>query len=212
MVPDQRTLVLLGVLIVGMTMTSALLLLMEPGRRAPLSGIELQSIDTSAATASTPTDRLFDTAQPLAWRTIIIHDTGTLAGSAKSINRAHERLGRGGLGYHFIINNGSEKEDGLIEVGFRWSKQLLGAYLEGEGSDDWHRDSIGICLVGDADRQVMTEAQVRELVWLVKELQREFNIPADQVYVDLGAASPGPARLFPHAGFRSQLLTSPAAR
>ena len=211
MVPDQRTLVLLGSLIVGMTLTSGLLLALEPGRRAPLSGIELQSIETTPQATVTPADRLLDTAEPLGWRTIIIHDTGTLNGSAKSINRAHERLGRGGLGYHFVVNNGSQKENGLIEVGFRWSKQLIGAYLEGDGAEAWHRDSIGICLVGDADRQTPTDAQVRELVWLVQQLQREFDIPADQVYVDLGAASPGPAKHFPHAEFRSQLL-SPTVR
>jgi len=205
MVPDQRTLVLLGSLIVGMTLTSGLLLVLEPGRRAPLSGIELQSIDTSARTVN-PTDRLFETTQPLAWKSIIIHDTGTLAGSSESINRAHERLGRGGLGYHFVINNGSEKDDGLIEVGFRWPTQLVGSFLDGEGAEVWHRDTIGICLVGDADRQAMTPAQVRELVWLVQQLQRRFNVPADRVYLDLGAESSGPAKNFGDAAFRRQLL------
>lgn len=205
MVPDKRTIVLLGSLIVGMTLTSALLLALEPGRRAPLSGIELQSIDKSKQVAD-PTDRLFETTEPLAWRSIIIHDTGTLAGSAWSINRAHERMGRGGLGYHFVINNGSEKDDGLIEVGFRWSSQLLGSYLEGEGAEDWHRDTIGICLVGDADRASMTEAQVRELVWLVRQLQQQFNVPSDRVYLDLGAESEGPAKHFAYASFHRQLL------
>jgi hypothetical protein len=203
MVPDQRTLMLIGSLVVGTTLTSVLLLALEPGRRAPLSGIELTSIDPEPQVD--PTDRLFDTEQPLGWRSIIIHDTGTQTGSARAINRAHERLGRGGLGYHFVINNGSEKEDGLIEVGFRWSKQLLGAYLRGPGADQWHRDSIGVVLIGDADNRQLTDAQFRELVWLVRQLQRRFDIPAREVYVDLGE-SQGPARFFPHVRFQQQLL------
>lgn len=205
MVPDQRTLVLLGSLIVGMTVTSALLLALEPGRRAPLTGIELQSID-SPRVSEDPADRLFEVASMLGWRRIVIHDTGTLAGSSKSLNRAHERLGRGGLGYHFVVNNGSEKEDGLIEVGFRWSKQLIGAFLAGEGADAWHRDTVGIALIGDGDREPMTDAQIRELVWLVQQLQQRLSIPADRVYLDLGPADPGPADHFPYASFRRQLL------
>lgn len=206
-VPDQRTLVVLGALVVGMTVASSALLLLEPGPRAPLSGIQLLSTNTSDRVE--PEVRLFDTADSLGWEAIVIHDTGTRAGSAESINRAHERIGRQGLGYHFVINNGSEQPDGMIEVGFRWSNQMVGAYLEGPDATWWNSHAIGISLVGDGDQAAFTDAQARELVWLVQNLQKRYGIPSDRVYIDLGTQDAGPARHFPYAQFRQQLL-SPA--
>lgn len=194
----------LGALVMGMTMTSALLLVLEPGPVAPLSGVTLQSVDN----ATQPSDKLFDIAQPHPWQAIVIHDSGSLTGSARSINEVHERLGRKGLGYHFVINNGTGTDDGVIEVGFRWERQFEGAYVpEAAAGFDWNRNAIGVCLVGDADRRAFTESQLRELVWLVQQLQARFNIPRDAVYIEVGGSPDGPPKLFPYAWFSGQLLT-----
>ena len=45
--------------------------------------------------------------------------------------------------YHFVIGNGTDSQDGEIEVGWRWRRQI-----EVERSGD-----IQICLVGDFNRQ-----------------------------------------------------------
>lgn len=201
MVPDQRTIIVLAALITGMTVTSGLLLLLEPGPVAPLTNLTLQSIDRGP---SQPEDKLFDTAQPLPWDAIIIHDSGTMQGSSKTLHEMHERLGRGGLGYHFVIGNGQGADDGDIEVGYRWKRQFAGGYLDEQVAQQW-RNAIGVCLVGDADRQAMTETQLRELVWLVQQLQQRFHIDSDRVYVEVGAA--GQSRLFPYLWFREQLLS-----
>lgn len=202
-VPQRRTISVLGALILGMTLTSALLLALEPGPVAPLSGVTLQSIDNTVA----PGDKLFQTETPRPWKAIVIHDSGSLSGSSQTLNAVHERAGRGGLGYHFVINNGNGESDGLIEVGFRWQRQFPGAYLEGTGADEWNQNAIGICLIGDADRRAFTEPQLRELVWLVQQVQAKHGIPADQVYVEVGSKGEGANRLFPFAWFRGQLLT-----
>lgn len=196
---------MLASLVFGMTSVSALLLVLEPGPVAPLSGVSLRSIDdTSAGEAAA--DRLFQTPDSLDWRKIVIHDSGSPIGSSQSINRVHDQLGRGGLGYHFVVNNGSDEVDGLIEVGYRWQRQMIGGYLDGPGSDWYHKHAIGICLIGDADRSGPTEAQMRELVWLVRQLQARFGISDDEVRVQVGSDPVRGSVLFPEARFRDQLL------
>jgi hypothetical protein len=207
--PDRRTLIVLTSLVVGMTLTSGVLLILEPGPVAPLSGVTLQSIDRSSL--QTPTDRLFDTAPARPWRGIIIHDSGAAVGSATTLSQQHRKLGRDGLGYHFVVNNGSRKEDGLIELGYRWRQQQAGAYLTGQGSGPYNRQYLGISLIGAGQRENFTRAQMRELVWLVRKLQQRFDIPQNQIHVDIRDGQQ-PAATFPHAWFRKQLLTpGPAA-
>lgn len=200
---DKRTIVVLAALVLGMTLTSGLLLLLEPGPVAPFSGITLQSVDNTIE----PTERLFNTTQQKPWLAIVIHDSGSLSGSSQTLNALHEQAGLGGLGYHFVLNNGSDQADGLIEVGFRWQRQFNGAYVQGEGADWFNNNAIGICMVGDADRKGFSESQLRELVWLVQQLQAKFNIPRDAVFVEVGSGQEGPGRLFPYAWFRGQLLS-----
>lgn len=201
-VPDKRTITVLAALVIGMTLTSGILLILEPGPVAPLTGVTLQSIDTTI----TPEDRLFDIPQPLDWRAIIIHDSGTRTGSAETLSAAHEQLGKGGLAHHFVINNGSRETDGTIEIGFRWSSQLIGAYLHGERADWYNRHGIGICLIGDGDQDGFSDAQLRELIWLVRELQARFNIPKSEIHTQIGSDPQHPSPRFPDAWFRAQLL------
>ena len=205
-IPQRRTLVVLAALVVGMTLTSSTLLILEPGPVAPISGITLQSIENDSN--AQPEEKLFDFEynNPHRWQAIVIHDSGSLHGSSQTINRVHERLGRGGLGYHFVINNGTDKTDGLIEVGYRWQHQFVGAYLVGDGSEWFNRNAIGICIIGDGDRQRFTKSQLQELVWLVQQLQDRFNVPKEFVFMEVGSGEHGPSKLFPYAWFRQQLL------
>ena len=215
--PDRRTLIVLGALVTGMTVTSGLLLILEPGPVAPLTGITLQSVQRGVSREA----RLFSTEQPSQqWKAIVIHDTGRPAGSARTLDRRHRQQGREGLGYHFVINNGHNSEnrdDGTIEVGYRWQHQNAGHYFAPSPDADWfHNNAIGITLVGDADHQSgrasLTRAQLEELVWLVQTLQQRYDIPADQVYAQFGADSSDNAgsagqTAFPRVWFQDQLLT-----
>lgn len=206
--PERRTIVVLAALVMGMTLTSGLLLLLEPGPVAPLTGLTLTSLDRSAS----PEQKLFDTSTtPRQWQAIVIHDSGSLTGSSRTLHQAHEQAGRDGLGYHFVVNNGTGEEDGVIEMGFRWPRQLAGQYVEGGEDAQWfNENAIGICVVGDVDRESPTVAQRAELLWLVQQLQARFNIPRDRVYVEVGSSADSATHLFPHAWFRSQLLTARA--
>ena len=189
-IPDRRVLVVLGTLVGAMTLASALLLALEP---TVASGrvVALQSVDQPQAEAQ----RLFQTdgpGQPERYSAIVVHDSGTLAGSADTVV--------GGLGYHFIIGNGRGADDGSIAVSRRWSERLAGAFPAGPGQDATAvGNSIGICLIADTERRRPTEPQIDRLCWLVRQLQTRFDIRGDQVVTPAGD-------LFPHSRFNRQLL------
>ena len=114
------------------------------------------------------------------WQYIIIHHTATEHGSSLDFNRAH--LAKGwdrGIGYHFVINNGSgEKQDGFVEVTPRWLKQQDGAHCK---ADDMNLKGIGISLVGNFDYERVSKAQMEALVDLVKRLKNYYKIPAKNI-------------------------------
>jgi len=190
-------------LVMGMTVTSAFLLALEPGRVAPLSGATLSSLDQRMD----PSQRLVNVDAPLHnWKAIYIFDSLSLEGSAGSLNRSHVQMGLDGLASHFVLGNGRGAPDGATEIGFRWQRQFPGQFLEGQGAAWYNQNAIGICVIGNLDVQPLTQAQMRELVWLVRQLQQQFDIPRDQVIVRMGTAADGLAARFPYAAFEQQIL------
>ncbi|MBN2712959.1 MAG: hypothetical protein JXR97_11105, partial [Planctomycetes bacterium] len=66
------------------------------------------------------------------WRYIVIHHSSTASGNAAKFDREHrsgEHPMENGMAYHFVIGNGNGSEDGLVEVGERWKKQLPGGHV-----------------------------------------------------------------------------------
>jgi N-acetyl-anhydromuramyl-L-alanine amidase AmpD len=114
------------------------------------------------------------------------------------------------LGYHFVIGNGNGMDDGQLAVGRRWLDQLPGAHAAGASADWYNRHSIGICLVGDGNRNAFTPAQVRRLVQLVDALCHEFKIPPNKVLLHSQICNTDdPGRLFPEAVLTAQLSRNP---
>jgi len=123
-------------------------------------------------------------ARPRRWRAIVIHHMASGAGSAAVINRIHRQKGWDGLGYHFVIGNGTMTEDGQVEIGYRWNRQLVGAHCRAPRAGDdnwWNRNSIGICLIGDFTATQPTRRQMDQLVRLVRGLMDEYDIPLSEV-------------------------------
>jgi N-acetyl-anhydromuramyl-L-alanine amidase AmpD len=140
------------------------------------------------------------------WTTIVIHHSGSMAGTPASIE-AHQRAqGQSSLGYHFIIGNGNGLDDGEVFVAPRWLQQLPGTHVAGERSAAWNLESIGVCLVGDGRKRRFTDQQMAQLIRLVSSLCAELKIPKDRVLLhsDLTRID-DPGRFFPKSEFVEQL-------
>ena len=122
------------------------------------------------------------------WQGIVIHHSASYYGCAAHEDKSHKARGWGGLGYHFVINNGVYrngygKKNGLVEVGYRWRNQLTGSHsrANGDSSNYWNKHTIGICLIGNFENTQPTQEQMRSLVSLVKFLQQRYNIPVSKI-------------------------------
>lgn len=114
------------------------------------------------------------------WKYIIIHHSATDEGNALCFHGAHHRRGfDNGLGYHFVISNGTKgKEDGQIEVSPRWIKQQNGAHCK---ASDMNYKGIGICLVGNFNEERVSKEQMDSLIYLIDMLKKYYNIPLKNI-------------------------------
>lgn len=96
------------------------------------------------------------------WKYIIVHNSGTRQGNARIFDNYHRRVRKmeNGLAYHFVIGNGASSGNGQIEIGPRWTRQINGGHVASNYLNDI---SIGICLVGDLNRDLPTKAQLEAL-------------------------------------------------
>lgn len=143
------------------------------------------------------------------WRAIVIHHMASDTGSARVIHRIHRQKGWDGMGYHFVIGNGSLTDNGTVEVGYRWAGQGVGAHCKAPRNGDpnwWNRNAIGICLIGDFTQSEPTALQMASLRRLVRTLMDTYGIPASKVVPHGGVkvtACPGPK--FPWAEFKRSI-------
>jgi len=107
------------------------------------------------------------------WQYIVIHHSGTHNGSANSFDEyhRHKRNMENGLAYHFVIGNGTGSEDGLIEIGDRWTQQLHGGHVK---CQHYNEIGIGVCLVGNFESKNPTDAQMRSLTQLLDYFNRDM--------------------------------------
>lgn len=100
------------------------------------------------------------------WKYIIVHNSGTRSGNARIFDIYHRRVRKmvNGLAYHFVIGNGHSSGDGEVEVGHRWTAQINGGHV---ASDYLNDISLGICLVGDYNRELPTKKQIAVLQELI---------------------------------------------
>ncbi len=143
------------------------------------------------------------------WQAIVIHHAAMPSANAQSIHKVHlSNPGWDGLGYHFVIGNGTQSGDGEVEVGFRWRQQREGAHARARKGDDnrWNLHSIGICLVGDFTASPPSADQMDALVRLVRALMAEYQIPAESVVPhSFVHATECPGARFPWASFMSRI-------
>lgn len=108
------------------------------------------------------------------WKYTVVHNSGTRQGNARVFDfyHRHTRHMPNGLAYHFVIGNGSSTGDGQIEIGDRWRRQINGGHVH---SDYLNNIAIGICLVGDFNRDIPTRAQYAALDELITYLRKRVG-------------------------------------
>ena len=108
------------------------------------------------------------------WRYIVVHNSGTRQGNARAFDHYHRFVRRmqNGLAYHFVIGNGTSSGDGEIEIGGRWVRQINGGHVH---SDYLNNIALGICLVGDFNRDVPTTKQLAALEELIRYLRQRVG-------------------------------------
>ena len=146
------------------------------------------------------------------WRYIIVHHSATDVGAAQSFDTGHKRRGfRGGLGYHFVIDNGSQgTRNGDVEIGRRWFYQMDGAHCQAGGMNKW---AIGICLVGNFNTETPSEKQISSLIALIDNLRQQYRIPLSNIkgHGDVsGARTECPGRNFPWYRVKKALSSASA--
>jgi len=117
------------------------------------------------------------------WTAIVIHHSATETGNAAIFDRTHrEEKHWDGVGYDFVIGNGTDSGDGQVEVTFRWQRQVAGAHCGGT-EDNWANvDAVGICLVGNFNNTEPTAEQMQSLFKLVRFLQKRYRIGTASIY------------------------------
>ncbi|HUT29461.1 MAG TPA: peptidoglycan recognition family protein [Sedimentisphaerales bacterium] len=142
------------------------------------------------------------------WAWIVVHHSATDRGDAAAFDREHKERGWEGVGYDFVIGNGTGSGDGEVEVTYRWHQQKTGAHCK--TPNNWaNEEAVGICLVGDFTRRAPTARQMRSLEELVEFLQKRYRIPKSRIYGHRN--TPGahetecPGRYFPMARLKSAL-------
>ena len=143
----------------------------QPVSYAPARPVS-NSMNTSAA------DPSWTANGTAVWRYIVIHHSASEVGSAAIFHRAHIARGWDGLGYHFVIGNGTASGDGEVEVGYRWRDQARGAHA---GNNEYNEHGIGICLVGNLENTNATARQMASLRSLVSYLMSRYNISAQNI-------------------------------
>lgn len=117
------------------------------------------------------------------WSAIIIHHSATQNGNAAIFDKMHREQNHwDGIGYDFLIGNGTDSGNGEVEVTFRWQKQIAGAHCGGTPGNWANEDGIGICLVGNFDYTTPTPQQMQSLVRLVRFLQKRYGIPQSRIF------------------------------
>ncbi len=143
------------------------------------------------------------------WTAIVIHHSGTTNGNSAIFDEWHRQGNHWeGVGYDFVIGNGTDSVDGEVEVTFRWHKQQTGAHCK--TPDNWaNEDAVGICLVGNFNNTIPTSRQMQSLVKLIGFLQNRYGIPQSRIYGHKNTpgarATDCPGRNFPMAKLKSML-------
>ncbi|MGE0711972.1 MAG: peptidoglycan recognition family protein [Planctomycetota bacterium] len=181
--------------------------LTDPLRRAKAAPRRASSLPASSAATALPQAWRIEANRT--WRYIVIHHSATDVGNAASFHNSHKQKWVNGLGYHFVIGNGSGSADGQVEVGPRWLQQNKGIDGGHAGNKQYNKYGVGICLVGNFDDGRPSPRQLVALRRLCRALMATYGIEARNVFPhhDVRRGSTHcPGKQFPFEAFKRSLL------
>jgi hypothetical protein len=114
------------------------------------------------------------------WKWIVIHHSASPSGSMAVFDKEHKSKGWDGIGYHFVIGNGTNTGDGQIEVTPRWPAQKWGAHAK-TVDNRFNEYGIGICLVGNFDVERPTPKQMASLTKLTGYLMQAYRVSPQNI-------------------------------
>ncbi|MBO8158814.1 N-acetylmuramoyl-L-alanine amidase [Thermosyntropha sp.] len=131
-------------------------------------------------------------------RRVIVHHSASSDVPANEIHKWHKNRGWAGIGYHFVIRANGQIERGRPEF-------TIGAHAGKTGNPD----SIGIVLTGNFEIEKPMEAQIDNLVWLIREyLYPKYGELEVVGHKDVMPTS-CPGKKFPWAELRRRLEVGP---
>lgn len=117
------------------------------------------------------------------WTAIVVHHSATETGNSAIFDKMHREQNHWeGVGYDFVIGNGTNSGDGEVEVTFRWYRQMPGAHCGGTPGNWANVDAVGICLVGNFNYSTPTTQQMQSLLKLVRFLKTRYGISNGSIY------------------------------
>lgn len=178
---SRRTILVLASLTAAMTLTSLLLLILEPNGRG-LGSLNVTPLLVTVGNGQRVAlvDATDVEVRPENWSSIEIALSYTPGGSIETISRMHRDEGLTALGDHFVITNGPPVGDGGVVSTFRWKDQSS-AVRWVDGRSQSRGPTVTILVVGDTDTRRLTDAQMNTLIQLVRDLQVRLHIPPEMV-------------------------------
>jgi N-acetylmuramoyl-L-alanine amidase len=148
---------------------------------------------------------------PNRWKHIVIHHSAGNFGNIEFLQKVHrERQSNDpidAIPYHYIIGNGNGL--GLGEVDFDWRREnnIWGSHVSLSNPDKNFR-GIGICLIGNYEKNNIPKVQYNSLVSLTKELMLQYSIESKNVFGHghiNGESTKCPGKNFPMEKFISNI-------
>lgn len=148
---------------------------------APVQQKPLPAPQQQAATINGIPRNWIPAAKTHEYKWIIIHHTATPSGNLARIDVAHRAKGWECAGYDFVVGNGTESRDGQVEVGPRWTYQMVGAHTSSP-DNRYNKWGIGIVLVGNFDTTKPSAKQMQAVEQLTAYLMKTYKISPDRVF------------------------------
>jgi N-acetylmuramoyl-L-alanine amidase len=149
---------------------------------------------------------------PQRWKYIVIHHSAGDYGNIDFLRKVHQQRQANdpinAIPYHFIIGNGHGLGDGEIASGIRRKYHLWGAHVSARNPDHNLR-GLGICLIGNFEKDIVSEKQYVSAVSLTRRLMAEYAVRPENVNghgLIEGESTLCPGRNFPMQQFLQDIV------